>query len=509
MATGFPITGISPNDPNPGTVRDLLFAQSTSGTGGGNDDVLIYGNKTSAGSETTNTIGTPILDLADCIDRFGRKSEIAWQYRKFIVVPQQGTVYAIASPENGSGTAASIIWTIATTATGSTNLVVEWGGYQLFVPVTSGDTATVQAAAVVAAVTDWEEGAMPFSASNSAGAITFTSANLGPRADHVISRIRLYYQKSVASTVSAGSLTSGTNDDDFTAAYAEAATGLYPYQINPKLNATPSATDNGAGEGAAYITAQALPVNGKEQQMFFGLNGSNSDSITIATTINSVWCQFVWSENSPWTPGMLAAHFCAIVRAAQIVHPGANITGYTAGDNKVCQFPPPYSKSDLPTTTELTACLNNGITPVRFDRLGKAIIHRQVTSRSLQGSANDYRAREGHIPNVMRYFWAEVFRRAAAQMQPFVAADPLRGQKPLAQTTYPSAMKKLVQDVIADLSGPWVGNSPVLDPGSLNLMLSTVEALLIPGGVSIKANPIAVTHNLKQQFLLGESSPAY
>lgn len=510
MANGFPITGISPTDPNPGTVRDLLVAQNTSGTGGGSDDVLIYGNKTSDGSESTNTIGTPILDLADCIARFGKKSEITWEYRAFAAIPQQATVYAVAVPESGSGTAASIDWTIATTATGSTNLVVEWGGYQLFVPVASGDTPTTQAAAVVAAVVDWEEGAMPFTASNSSGAITFESSNLGPRADLVINRIRMYYQKSVASTVGAGSLTSGTNDDDFTTAYAAAANSVYAYQINPKhTTSSPSATDNGVGEGAAYITTQVAPVNGKEQQMFFGLVGTSSQAVTVATTVNNAWCQFFWAENSPWTPGMIAAHWCAIVRAAQIVHPCANLTGYTAGDNRICLHPRPYSTDDYPTTTELTTALNNGISPIKFDRLGKAVLHRQVTSRSLNGSSNDYRCREGHIPNGLRFFWQEVARRWEAMKQPFVTDDWAEGQKPVPGFTTPGAVKAMVQDTMRDMVKPFIGNSAVLDPGSLDAMLSSVEALKINGGVSVKANPIVVMHLLKGQFQIGESSPAY
>lgn len=510
MANGFPLTGISPTDPNPGTWRDLLVAQNTSGTGGGTDDVLISANKTSDGSETTNAIGTPILDLEDCIARFGKKSEMRWNYQMFAAVPQQATVYGIAVPEHGSGTASSIVWTIATTATGSTNIVVEWGGYQLFVPVSSGDTPTTQAAAVVAAVTDWEEGAMPFSATNSSGAITFTSANLGPRADLVIGRIRMYYQKPVASTVSAGSITSGTNDDDFTAAYAAAATGVYPYQINPKhTTSAPTSTDNGVGEGAAYITTQSLPVNGKEQQMFFGLVCTNSEAVTVVTAVNNVWCQFYWAENSPWTPGMIAAHWCAIVRAAQIVHPCANLTEYTAGDNKICLQPRPYSTSDYPTTSELTTALNNGISPIKFNRLGKAVLHRQVTSRSLNGSSNDYRAREGHIPNGLRFFWREVQSEWEAMKQPFVCGDFAQGVKPVPGFTTPAAVKAMVQNKMRAMAAPYIGNSAVLDPFTIEAQVASVEALLIPGGISVKANPIVVQHLLKGQFQIGESSPAY
>lgn len=516
MATGFTLTGVDPTDPTPGTKRELLVAQSPSGTASPERMVLLYGNKTSAGTETTNTLdpGRPVVDLADCYTRAGRRSEIAWLYRSFTAIPQAATIHMIAVPEDGSATAATRAYTFATTATGNTNLVIEWGGYQLFVPVATDDTAIVVAAAAAAAITDWEEGTVPFTAAVGSSpndhVLTLTAANLGPRGDLVLGRVRMYFQKSVAMTVTAGSVTSGTGDDDFTTAYAQAATGTYFYQVNPKhTTSSPSATDNGVGEGAAYITTQLLPTNGKEQMMFFGLVGTGSQATTVATTVNNAWVQFFWAENNPWTPGMLAAHHCAVIRSAQIGHPGANLTGYTSGDSSIYLVPRPYDVADYPTATEIRTALNNGYCPVAFNRLGKAYLVRQVTSRSLQGSSNDYRAREGHIPSVLAYFWQEVFSRWSAIKQDFVAADPKRGQKPLAKVTYPSTVRKLLEDTIRDLAGPAIGGAPVLDPGSVDAMIASIEVLLITGGTSAKCNPIAVIHNNKQEFLIGESSPAY
>lgn len=512
MATGFPLTGIDPNNPNPGTIRELLVAQSTAGTGGGNEDVLIYGNKTSAGSETVDTIGDPIVDLADCIARFGRRSEVTWMYRKFIAVPQQATIYACAVTE--AGTAATRTYTFATAASGASSVVIEWGGYKTFAQIASGDSAITVAAAVVAAIAAWENGDMPFTAAVGANpnehVVTVTTANTGDRTQNILSRLRMTFSKTVAMTVTTGSVSGGATADDFTTAYSVAAQGTYPWQINPKIDASPSTTDNGMGEGANYITTQNLPVNGKAQVMYFGSVGTASATTTQATTVNNAFVKMAWAENNPWTPGMLAAHYCAVNRSLAIAHPGANLTGYQAGDNRIFQVPPPYDKADYPTTTEITTALNNGFSPITFDRLGKAILVRDITTRSLLSSGiNDYRAREGHIPIVLRYFWDQVLSRWNAQKQPFVAADPKRGQKPLALTTYPSSVKKLLQDTITDLAGAWIGGSPVLDPGSLDAMLATVEALLITGGISARANPIAVIHNNKQQFLIGESSPAY
>ena len=75
--------------------------------------------------------------------------------------------------------------------------------------------------------------------------------------------------------------------------------------------------------------------------------------------------------------------------------------------------------------------------------------------------------------------------------------------------TYPSSVKKMVQDTMTDMAGAWIGGSPLLDPGSLAAMVASVDVRLIAGGISVKCNPIVVTHLLKGQFLVGESSPAY
>lgn len=512
MATGFPITGIDPNNPTPGTVRELLVAQSPTGTGGGNEDVLIYGNKTSAGSETVNTIGDPLVDLADCIARFGRRSEITWMYREFIAIPQQATVYAVAATE--AGTAATRTYTFATAASGDSSVIIEWGGYKTYAQIASGDTAITVAAAVVAAIAAWENGDMPFTSAIGGGGsehiVTVTTANTGDRTQNILSRLRMTFSKSVSMTVSTGAVGGGATADDFTTAYAQAASGTFPWQINPKIDASPSSTDNGMGEGAAYITTQNLPINGKSQLMFFGSVGSASATTTQAIAVNNVNCKMLWAENSPWTPGMLAAHYCAVNRAKAIAHPGANLTGYQPSDSDIFLVPRPYDVADYPTSTEITTALNNGFSPVTFDRLGKPILVRDVTTRSLLSSGiNDYRAREGHIPIVLRAFWDDLLRRWNAQKQPFVAADPKRGQKPLAKTTYPNTVKKLIEDTVRDMAGPFIGGSPVLDPGSVDAMVASIEARLITGGISAKCNPIAVMHNNKQQFLIGESSPAY
>ena len=68
------LTGLSPTRRTPGIVREFVFGAGISSGVSSDRPVLIFGNKTSAGSETTNTIGAPIASDEDCVLRFGRKA---------------------------------------------------------------------------------------------------------------------------------------------------------------------------------------------------------------------------------------------------------------------------------------------------------------------------------------------------------------------------------------------------------------------------------------------------
>lgn len=520
MAYGYSLTGVDPNDPIPGILREILFAQ---GQGSGTNPtrtVLIYGNKTSAGSETADTIGDPVQSRDDCITRFGRRSEARWMYEAYVAIDPDATIYICAPAEHGSGTASTVTFTFAAgAASARTNLIIEAMGRSTTVSVETGDTAIAQAAAFAAAINDWEDSGMPFTAAagNSPNdhIVTVTTANVGTRSEYVLSQLRARYQTTVTTTCTKAAVTAGTNDDDFTAAYTAAeAAGEFYYQINPKFTtSSASATDNGVGEGAAYITSAALPNGGKGQQMIFGMVGTNSQATTVATSVNNARCKFWWAENNPYWPGMLAATMAAVQRVQEMLHPGANFNGYTNSDSTPFYIPAPYSTGDRPTKTEVRSALNNGVSVIDFTTSGQAFVVRHITSRSHNGTAgqNDYRVREGHIPSAMDFFWAELNARYSRQKaaMPFVAADPPTGQKPKAKTMYPSSVSGIVRSTITDLSGPFIDGAPVLDEGALTEMLASVSVIALNDGYSVKCNPKAVRHNNKGQFRIEESSAPY
>lgn len=516
------LPGIAADDPTPRAARYYIFNAGAAGAPSSEMLVLLYGNKTSDGSEVADSsVSTaPIDDLADATAKYGKRSEIVQQYLAYTSVDKSARIYVAPVPEGDSAAAASVTFTFAAgVATVLTELVVEYGGETEYVTVNVGDTAIVQAANFVAKLASARNGTWPFTAAVGAPAsdhiATVTAANLGPRHGANLTSLRAYYRKSPTTTCTKAAVTAGTTEDDFTNAYASAALGTFAIQVNPKtLIAAATATDNGVGEGIDYIKTQVMPAGGKEQFMFFGLVGTQAQQTTVCQSAgaNNVWAKFIWAENNPWTAGMLAAHLAAINRLNYSAHPAENLAGYNS-DRGTFAIPPPYSKADYPTAGEIRACLNSGASPVAMDSLGRPYLVRDITSKCLDGTSPDYRARSGHIPFVVRFAWlvADSDYRTTVK-QRGIADNPLPGKKPLPKTTTPDAVKNMLLRVIDKLTeatplGQYSG--PILDPSpaAVAAMKASVVVTKFAGGFHAECEWKALEHLYFAETVIRETSP--
>ncbi len=515
------LTGLDPFSPVPGDYRELLFAQGVSSGGGLSRDVLLIGNRTTAGTETVDAISsTPIADDADCIARCGRRSELLAMYRKAVAVDPGATYYIGPVAESG-GTAASVQFTFATTATDATNVEISFMGSKTYASVSSGDTAINIASAVVSAINAADEGTWMCTAANGGTAVvTVTMSIKGPRHGLLLGSstnvgMRMRFLKDVTTTVSKGALTAGTTEDDGTAIIAAAANldSLY-YLVSPwHTTSALIATDNQTGELVTMVTTQALPVNGKEMQVIAGLVATQANATTIATSTaggNSVRAKFIWQKNSDWSPAMLAAHWAATLRAKQIAHPGENLTGHGNSDQLPFLVPAYYVVTDRPSASDVLSCINNGVTVVGVNKKGSPIVVRDITSRSLNAQGNnDYRAREGHITSAIDFVWNVIKERWVTLKQPFVDNDPAEGQKPTARTSTPSQLKNIISGVIDDMcsSRPLgVYDGPILAPSKADAMKKSIVASKIGGGLSAGVEMYAVEHLYKTETKIAETS---
>lgn len=516
------LPGIAADDPTPRIARYFIFNAGDAGAPVSDMEVILYGNKTSDGSETADsTVSTTAVDdLADCLTKYGRRCEIQTLYREYTAVDKTATIRVIPVPEDGSATAASVTFTFANgAATVATEMVIEYAGETEYVSVAVGDTAITQAANLIAKCNAARNGTWPFvgavGANPNEHIATFTCSNLGVRHGAHLTSLRVTYRKSTTTTCTKAAVTAGTVEDDFTTAYASAALGTYAIQVNPKTSTSAAtATDNGIGEGVDYIKAQWLPAGGKEQFMFFGLVGTQAQQTTVCQSAgaNFVAAKFIWSENNPKTAGMMAAQFAAINRLNYMFHPAENLAGYNA-DRGNFTFVAPRSRADWPTASEIRACLNTGATPLAVDALGKPYIVRDITSKCLDGTSPDYRARSGHIPFVVRFAWlvADADYRSNVK-QRGIAENPLPGHKPKPKTTTPGAVEKMLMRVIDKLTdgnplGQYTG--PILDPSpaAIAAMKASIVVTKFAGGFSATCEWKALEHNYFNEFTARETSP--
>jgi len=520
------LTGISPTRRTPGDLREFFFATGP-GTASSARDVLIYGNKTSAGSETVEVIGTPILDLNDAALRLGRRSEAYHEYRLASAADVTSNYYVCVVAE-GAGSAASVVVSfgaaVTDVATDTTTCTLEFQGESTGFTVATGDTMETVAANATAAWNAASDGTWMATAAQgtttNAYKMTITGTQLGVRLNSLFSNsLRVTFGKDVGPDVSIGSVTAGATDDDFTNAYAAASMGEYFDQINPKYSTSaPSSSDGGVGEGILYLRTQNLPINGKLQRMHFGLTGTQAQATTVVTDddANSVLAFFYHAEDSDWSAAMIAAHMCGIVHSQEQAHPSANLTGYHSSDKTIMLGPPdPHDKSDRPTAVEIELDLANGIVPIAYTSKGSPYIVRHINSYNVgPSSSKDYRASEGHTTSAIAYAWDLAKARWLAEKQPFCADDPPAGAKPTMATSTPSQLKALLNGVIDDLtsSSPLgLFNGPILSPSPADIqsMRDSIAVSKVPGGFNVAVAFKAVEHNLKSAWQIRQTNVAY
>ena len=193
-----------------------------------------------------------------------------------------------------------------------------------------------------------------------------------------------------------------------------------------------------------------------------------------------------------------------------ITYPAANLNGI------VLDIPRHYQAADDPSDAEIKTALNNGFIPLAYRRKAVRMI-RYITNRSLNDqSANDYRAREGHIPRCMHFGWEQFYASLAAQMQPNADDDPADDQPPPALTTTPSAIKA-VHSVFIDAatsSSPLFGTArypgPIFKPSARDEMKKNFVSLYNGGGsFDLTANWKVVEHLIKTGTVVNELSASY
>ncbi len=170
----------------PSNVRVPLFYAEMDNSQAGyftqNKRALLIGQKLAAGSQAVNT---PVLvsttDQAKTL--FGAGSMLARMHAAYRAQDPFGEVWCVAVADAGGGVAATGTATVTGSATAAGSVSLYIAGQLISVAVASGDTATVIAAAINAAINANTD--LPVTSSVAAGVVTLTCKWKGPTGNDI------------------------------------------------------------------------------------------------------------------------------------------------------------------------------------------------------------------------------------------------------------------------------------------------------------------------------------
>lgn len=447
------LTGLAANDPVPGNYIEVNFAQGPSSNGTTDYPAILIGNKTSAGSATTNTVvygpnsATPLLTEADAKALFGAGSELHLMWKDFVKIAPDVTVHAIAVTASG-GTAASRSHVIANAATANGNIRFYLGDEYVDTAIVSGDTAVDICTNIVTSIntkTDWPVTAALANTSD----VLVTAKIAGPRGNWL--RTMVVIQGSFATTVSnsaSGYLASGATADSNTTALATISGTRYYYQVSAAEDATQF------GALVTQVNSIAAPTTGLRCRAFAGSVDTSGNAITIATGRNTARSEIGWLAQADIPPSRLAARLAAVyAKWESPIRPRLNFSGFGKKDNEASDWAlrAPLSGA-VPSRTTIKSLLNNGVTPIGCSSNGSTYIVKRITTRCLDGSISDFRIRDAHKVTVCDKFADNWDAKCVAQFSgKEIGDDPtgnerVPGENVVTPRVVRAAMNKLLRD---------------------------------------------------------------
>lgn len=413
--------GIPSNYKTPGTYVKINFGVGPGGADLGTYGILIYGNKTTAGTGTVDTVvygpntTPPIQTEQDVITLSGTGSEAhrMWlQVRSVLDIASTlgvtpPPVYMIF-PTESVGNQATLDFLVANNSTSSTAYIRFYCGTEFVdTTLTSGMLVDTIGAALVTSInsqTRW-----PITAGYNAGTdtLTVTAKNRGPRGNEI--RCWAVVIGSTATTIAnnvSTPLAGGTTEDSWTTALATTASARYYYNISPSTNTAGTNFD----DLVTQVIAQAAPTTGIRQVVIAGHVGTQSAASTVAASVNTERCAIAWLQTPELTAGELAAKVGAVRAVFETFDWTWNFDGFGSGiqagidTSKFWKVPAQQTRANWPTpgpSGNIETALNNGVTPIGVNQDGSTYIVKSITTRHKNGAVFDYRVTDTTIPNTL------------------------------------------------------------------------------------------------------------
>jgi len=437
----FPFTGLSPNDPVPGSYIQVGFAAGPGSGAAAPDKALIIANRTAGGTATSDTVygpdtAVPAVTLADFATLFGLRSAAYRMAKRFLARNTQTPLYVVAPPAS-VGAAATLAITFVGTATANGIARLRFAEEFIDTVVTNGDligAIATNVAASVNSIPDW-----PFTASATLGVVTLTAAVPGLRGNwlragcDIIGTLVGTTVTPSLSAVAAARFAGGTVTDTWTNSLAAILSTQYTGIISEDDGGQSS---TGLPALATQVTTQWLPTNNIRQRFFAGsTDGTNANVTATALALNTYYGELIYQPNGDFPPSEIAASTAAgeLFNEINFTASSVNYNGWGADPASAPLWKIPAAKCGTAISrAQETTCINGGITPVMTLTGGATSIGRRITLYSQTAGVADYRVRDMSKVVITMKFAADVQNMIALNTARSTVGDdidPTKGQK--------------------------------------------------------------------------------
>lgn len=271
--------------------------------------MLVIGQRVAAGQVLAN-VPTRIYSGDQARLNFGNGSMLAAMCYAARNANPNTEIWAVALDDVGAGVAATGTITLTGAPTANGTLYVYLGGVRIPVPVTVGQSLTVIAGNVVAAINNVIS--LQATATNSAGVITVTYRHKGECGNFFDIRLNYGFNETtpVGLTVAIAAMSGGTTNPDVATAIAAVAGSWFQTWINPYTDAS------NLTKLETELSARFGPLVQMEGHIFSAASGTLGTLTTLGGTRNSPHLTILGTGKCPTQPFIMAA-IAAAVDAAE------------------------------------------------------------------------------------------------------------------------------------------------------------------------------------------------
>lgn len=360
----------------PGQYLEIDNTKAVKGLPSMSRRMLFIGNKLAAGSAPQNSLRR-INSAAEAVLHFGRGSVLHEMLTAARAANLTADIWAMAIDDLAGGVQATKTITVTGPATGSGTLALYMNGFRFGVGVTTGDSVTVVAAAIAAAINARLDS--PMTAAAAVGVVTCTARHKGVFTQDIDIRTN-YYPDDVLPTglaVVVANAIAGSGNPDIATALAAISLEAYYTIVTPWNDST------NIVKLETELNTRWGGMDMRTGHVFTGLTGNFAAQTGYGAARNSPHITVVGVKSAPTPAYIYAAVLAAVCEFSGAIDP--------ARPFQTLPLPGvlPPALADRFTRQERDLLLRDGISTYTVDQGGNVLVERVITTYQTNAFAID------------------------------------------------------------------------------------------------------------------------